>query len=134
MSPAATRFTHESIYEPDLSNGKRKPLRRNVVKLSRDEIVEALEKEALEHRIRSLFAFTYVDGFFRKLGFEEVDRAELPLKAWRDCLRCPKFDNCDEIAVIRVLRPARYQARQQELPPVIGIDNGQVVLLPTVRR
>jgi len=68
------------------------------------QLVEALETEAREHDLHSIFAFTYVDGFFRKLGFEEVDRGELPLKAWKDCLRCPKFQACDEIAMLKRLR------------------------------
>lgn len=71
--------------------------------LGRD-IVLALEKEALEHNLASLFAFTYVDGFFGKLGYRVVDREELPLKAWKDCLRCPKFQACDEIAMLKRLR------------------------------
>jgi amino-acid N-acetyltransferase len=66
-------------------------------------LVEALEREALQHKLQSLFAFTYVDGFFRKLGYVEVDRGELPLKAWKDCLRCPKFQACDEIAMLKRL-------------------------------
>jgi amino-acid N-acetyltransferase len=68
-------------------------------------IVEALEEEAREQDLHSIFAFTYVPGFFNKLGFEEVDRGELPLKAWKDCLRCPKFQACDEIAVLKRLKP-----------------------------
>lgn len=68
-------------------------------------LVEALEEEAREQELHSMFAFTYVPGFFAKLGFEEVDRGELPLKAWKDCLRCPKFQACDEIAVLKRLRP-----------------------------
>lgn len=68
-------------------------------------LVEALEDEAREQELHSIFAFTYVPGFFGKLGFEEVDRGELPLKAWKDCLRCPKFQACDEIAVLKRLKP-----------------------------
>jgi amino-acid N-acetyltransferase len=68
-------------------------------------LVEALEDEAREQDLSSIFAFTYVPGFFEKLGFEEVDRGELPLKAWKDCLRCPKFQACDEIAVLKRLKP-----------------------------
>ncbi len=68
-------------------------------------IVELLEKEARDNDLESLFAFTYVPGFFRKLGFSEVDRGELPLKAWKDCLKCPKFQCCDETAMLKVLRP-----------------------------
>ena len=66
-------------------------------------LMEALEREAREHHLGSLFAFTYVPGFFRKFGYREVERGELPLKAWKDCLRCPKFQCCDEIAMLKTL-------------------------------
>ena len=66
-------------------------------------LVADLESEAREHGITTLFAFTYVPDFFRKMGYTEVDRGELPLKAWKDCLRCPKFQCCDEIAMLRTL-------------------------------
>ena len=69
-------------------------------------LVEALEAEAREQNLASIFAFTYVPGFFQKLGFREVERGELPLKVWKDCLRCSKFRSCDEIAVLKRLRPA----------------------------
>ena len=67
-------------------------------------LVRALEEEARQCDLEMLFAFTYVPGFFRKLGYLEVDRSELPLKAWKDCLRCPKFQCCDELAMIKYLR------------------------------
>jgi amino-acid N-acetyltransferase len=67
-------------------------------------LVESLEAEARANDLESVFAFTYVDGFFRKLGFTTVDRGELPLKAWKDCLRCPKFQACDEIAMLKRLK------------------------------
>jgi amino-acid N-acetyltransferase len=67
-------------------------------------LVEALEAEARDNDLEAIFAFTYVPGFFQKLGFTEVERGELPLKAWKDCLRCPKFQNCDEIAVVKRLK------------------------------
>jgi amino-acid N-acetyltransferase len=66
-------------------------------------MVVQLETEAREFGVSTLFAFTYVEGFFRKLGYDVVDRGELPLKAWKDCLRCPKFQNCDEIAMLKRL-------------------------------
>lgn len=68
-------------------------------------LVESLENDARAHDLQALFAFTYVPGFFEKLGFQEVDRGELPLKAWKDCLRCPKFQACDEIAMLKRLKP-----------------------------
>jgi amino-acid N-acetyltransferase len=67
-------------------------------------MVESLEGEANDNDLESVFAFTYVPEFFARLGFEEVERGELPLKAWKDCLRCPKFHNCDEIAVLKHLK------------------------------
>ena len=73
-------------------------------------LVEALVQEASDYSLHAVFAFTYVVDFFRKVGFHEVERGALPLKAWKDCLRCPKFQCCDEIAVLRVLRPGEYPA------------------------
>jgi len=66
-------------------------------------IVTALEQEACENALEAIFAFTYVTGFFARLGFLEVERGELPLKVWKDCLRCPKFHQCDEVAVLKRL-------------------------------
>jgi amino-acid N-acetyltransferase len=71
-------------------------------------VVETLVEEALQNDLDGVFAFTYVPEFFRKVGFQEVERGLLPLKAWKDCLRCPKFQCCDEIAVVRVLNPQRW--------------------------
>lgn len=66
-------------------------------------LVDALMKEAQAFQVKDVFAFTYVPDFFRKLGFSEIERGDLPLKAWKDCLRCPKFQCCDEIAVVKHL-------------------------------
>lgn len=68
-------------------------------------VVETLEDEAIHNDLQTIFAFTYVPDFFRKLGFHQVDRGLLPLKVWRDCRSCPKFECCDEIAVIKALKP-----------------------------
>ncbi|HWF07731.1 MAG TPA: N-acetyltransferase [Bryobacteraceae bacterium] len=97
-------------------------------------LVDSLVHEAKLYSLDAVFAFTYVPGFFAKVGFQEVERGELPLKAWKDCLRCPKFECCDEIAVLRVLRPQRWLQRQQDFSPVLGVDNGLVVILPTIRK
>jgi amino-acid N-acetyltransferase len=91
-------------------------------------LMEALEREARDYDLEALFAFTYVPGFFRKLGYREVDRSELPLKAWKDCLRCPKFQACDEIAVLKSLTDKELPLRPRstaadsliQIPPVAG--------------
>ena len=76
-------------------SGKTRGIGRNIVRF--------LLTEAKDYYLGAVFAFTYVPGFFSRVGFTEVERGALPLKAWKDCLRCPKFQNCDEIAVLRVL-------------------------------
>jgi amino-acid N-acetyltransferase len=75
------------------------------------KLVGALVREAQEYELDAAFAFTYVTAFFEKVGFHVVERGALPLKAWKDCVRCPKFQACDEIAVLRVLRPERWDAQ-----------------------
>jgi amino-acid N-acetyltransferase len=92
-------------------------------------MVEALVAEARQFSLDAVFAFTYVADFFRKMGFQEVERGELPLKAWKDCLRCPKFQCCDEIAVVQILRPDHWRDHHLDITQP---DEGSV-LLPIVR-
>jgi amino-acid N-acetyltransferase len=56
--------------------------------------------EAAELGAEQVFVLTYQADFFRKLGFADVDKKELPHKIWTDCLNCVKFPNCDESALI----------------------------------
>jgi amino-acid N-acetyltransferase len=77
------------------------------------KVVQALLEEAKESKLDLVFAFTYVVGFFEKCGFEVVDRGSLPLKAWKDCVRCPKFSCCDETAVVCLLSPAAVANTQR---------------------
>jgi amino-acid N-acetyltransferase len=91
-------------------------------------LIEALVREASSYALDAVFAFTYVAGFFGKMGFQEVERGELPLKAWKDCVRCPKFQCCDEIAVMRILRPENRRNFQQYLQP----EGPQFVQLPVL--
>jgi amino-acid N-acetyltransferase len=64
-------------------------------------LVEWSIEEARRLEIRRIMSLTYEKAFFEKLGFEVVAKESLPLKVWSDCVRCPKRDNCDEIAVVR---------------------------------
>lgn len=75
-------------------------------------LVEFLIEEALEFKLGAVFAFTYVPGFFGRVGFREVERGILPLKVWKDCLRCAKFQDCDEIAVLRIIDSERWDSAQ----------------------
>ena len=67
------------------------------------QLVEWCVGEARRLHVRRLFALTYEQRFFEKLAFDVVDKDSLPLKVWSDCVRCPKRDGCDEIAVVRTL-------------------------------
>jgi len=72
-------------------------------------IAEKLLEVAEDLGIARVMAFTYVPGFFERLGFRIVEHAHLPHKVFNDCLNCPKFHKCDEIAVLKELRPIEGQ-------------------------
>ena len=64
------------------------------------QLVESCISEAIMLGIDRVFALTYKPEFFEKLGFHIVDKAELPQKIWTDCLKCSKFPDCDEVALV----------------------------------
>jgi amino-acid N-acetyltransferase len=64
-------------------------------------LIETVISEAKLFNIKRIFTLTYRPDFFRKYGFEQIDRSELPLKVWSDCLLCVKFPDCDEIAMMK---------------------------------
>ena len=64
------------------------------------QFVKMCLEEARSLGIRKVFALTYIPNFFVKLGFREVEKSVLPNKIWADCLKCPKFPDCGEIAVL----------------------------------
>lgn len=66
-------------------------------------LVDELIKEAKELGISQVFALTYQVDFFKKCGFQEIVKEKMPPKVWKDCINCPKFPNCDEVAVIRMM-------------------------------
>ena len=63
------------------------------------EIVRRLIAEGKGFGVRKFFTLTYQPEFFGSVGFKVVDKSTLPHKIWRDCIDCPKFRNCDEIAM-----------------------------------
>jgi len=66
-------------------------------------LVEACLDEAKNLGLPTIFCLTYKPFLFEKYGFNLIDKMELPRKVWTECYRCPKFPNCDEIALIRHL-------------------------------
>ena len=63
------------------------------------QLVEACLKEARALGIATVFCLTYKPAFFERFGFSQLDKMELPQKVWTECYRCPKFPNCDEVAL-----------------------------------
>jgi len=64
------------------------------------KLVEACLSEAVEIGLTKVFVLTLIKGFFARFGFKEIEKSSLPHKIWADCLKCPKFPDCDEIAMI----------------------------------
>jgi amino-acid N-acetyltransferase len=63
-------------------------------------LVKACMQEAEELGIGTVFCLTYRPDLFKKFEFQQVDKMELPRKVWSECYRCPKFPDCDEVALI----------------------------------
>lgn len=70
-------------------------------------LVASLLDEAGRYGLKSVFALTLAPDFFRKCGFRETRREEVPLKIWRDCAQCAKYGRCDEKTVFLDLAQRR---------------------------
>jgi amino-acid N-acetyltransferase len=66
-------------------------------------LVGAALEQARRLGVPRVFALTLRPEFFEKLGFEVVKKETLPMKVWSDCARCPKQQNCDEIALLKTV-------------------------------
>lgn len=64
------------------------------------QLVQTCLQEAKKLEIGKVFTLTYQAGFFRKQGFVDIDKRDLPHKIWSDCLNCHKFPDCDEEALV----------------------------------
>jgi amino-acid N-acetyltransferase len=85
-------------------------------------LVEANIVEAREQGIVQVYAFTYVTKFFSRLGFRIVPHESMPRKVWMDCINCPKFNCCDETAMVLDLiegvKPEPFDLSQVNIPVV----------------
>lgn len=63
-------------------------------------LVNACLDEAKALGIATVFCLTYQPEFFERFAFLRVDKMELPRKVWSECYHCPKFPNCDEVAMV----------------------------------
>ncbi len=73
-------------------------------------IVEGLLERATSLGLPCVFTLTYRPEFFARFGFERVAHETLPQKIWGDCLNCPKYPDCDEVAMRRELVEVKQYA------------------------
>ncbi|MFH1678744.1 MAG: N-acetyltransferase [Candidatus Omnitrophota bacterium] len=66
-------------------------------------LINAAVKEAKGLGCKSLFVLTYIPAYFKKYGFRRVSKEKLPHKIWAECIKCPKFPDCKEVALIKKL-------------------------------
>jgi len=79
-------------------------------------LVEACWTLARELEVKSIFALTSAVPFFERCGYHRIDKSELPQRIWNECVRCPSFPNCHEVALIRSTEPEPVMpASAQEL-------------------
>jgi len=65
------------------------------------QLVDACWEFARELEIKSVFALTQSGGFFERCGYHPIEKSELPSRIWNECVRCPMFPECNELAFIR---------------------------------
>ena len=88
------------------------------------QLVQFAVDDALAMKIQRVFVLTYKQQFFQHLGFTVVDKSQLPLKVWGDCLKCPKNKACDEIAMVRTLLPT--PAVSEPMPETLAAHHYEV--------
>jgi len=71
------------------------------------ELVKKCLDEAKELGIATIFCLTYKPEFFRRCGFADIEKSQLPRKVWGECYTCPKFPDCDEVPLVVHLGPPR---------------------------
>ncbi len=86
------------------------------------KLVEWTITEAHRLQIRRIMALTYEQKFFERIGFSVVQKESLPLKVWSDCVRCPKQDGCDEIAMVRILEDVPVVEVPSAIPTPPGVS------------
>ncbi|MGE0086836.1 MAG: N-acetyltransferase [Desulfococcaceae bacterium] len=64
-------------------------------------LVESCIREAGSYGMTKLFCLTFKPDFFSRFGFGRIQRSDLPLKIWSDCMLCVKFPDCQAIAMMK---------------------------------
>lgn len=87
-------------------------------------LVKALLKEAERHNVTCVCLFTRIPDFFATVGFTVASREKLPDKIYKDCIHCPRFYACDEIAMVRGEIPPNFERRDlQVMMPLVRLGS-----------
>ncbi|UCF97046.1 MAG: N-acetyltransferase [Spirochaetaceae bacterium] len=62
-------------------------------------LVQELLQRARRLGFPEVITLTYAVDFFSRLGFSVQPKDKFPRKLWRECLECPRLEDCDEIAM-----------------------------------
>ncbi len=81
------------------------------------KLVRACIDDAHTLGVKKLMTLTYEQKFFDRLGFKLIDRQNLPLKVWSECLTCSKNNACDEIAMMLTLDIPEVHSNVPNQPP-----------------
>lgn len=92
------------VFTPELGEVRSLAVHPDFARLGHGRVlVEQLEVEAGRLGLQRIIALTYVPDFFGKLGFKVTAMDALPEKVFGICVTCPKFNHCDEIAMVKSL-------------------------------
>ena len=67
------------------------------------KILKMCLEEAKALGLEKVFVLTYCPDYFRRFGFKDIDKDQLPHKVWRDCMKCVYFPDCEEDALLKTL-------------------------------
>ncbi|MCL2641108.1 MAG: N-acetyltransferase [Phycisphaerales bacterium] len=81
------------------------------------QLVQTVIAEAQRLEIQRVFALTYEQNFFERLGFSTVNKNALPQKVWSGCVKCPKRHSCDEIAVVKTVSSMAFSPLLEDSHP-----------------
>lgn len=84
------------------------------------KLVDACWEAARELELKTVFTLTYVPDFFQKCGYRQIDKAELPHKIWNECVRCPLFPECHEVALIRTADEPALASAEASMAALAG--------------
>lgn len=80
------------------------------------KLLEACLAESKQLGAKKVFVLTYIPEFFRRFGFRKIEHASLPHKIWAECINCPKFPDCQEIALIKNIEKGSKKYRKGVTP------------------